>query len=104
MMNEQNHSLRTELQKLDQIPTRNVTIEEIMMNMSEQEQRQKAKLRNDILIFLLVASVLLTGLIVSLLKMSIVFIALQFIVFVFLPLLTYFDKQYSKRINWWEER
>lgn len=102
-MNERT-SFQTELEKLDRVPIQSVTIEDILIKISEQEQLQKIKMKHDILLFIVAAIMLLTGFIFALLKIVVLVIALQVVVVVFLPILAYFDKKNSKQMNGWNGR
>lgn len=95
-MNERT-SFQTELEKLDRIPIQSVSIEDILMRISEQEQLQKIKMKHDISVFIVAAIMLLAGFIFALLKIVVIVLALQVVVVVFLPVLVYFDKKIANR-------
>lgn len=95
-MNERT-SFQTELEKLDRIPIQSVSIEDMLMRISEQEQLQKIKMKHDISLFIVAAILLLAGFIFALLKIVVIVLALQVVVVVFLPVLAYFDKKIANR-------
>ncbi|WP_379970375.1 DUF5345 family protein [Ectobacillus sp. sgz5001026] len=102
-MNERT-SFQIEMEKLDRIPIQSVTIEDILIKISEQEHLQNVKMKHDISIFIVAAIMLLTGFIFALLKIVVLVIVLQVVVVVFLPILAYFDKKNSKQMNGWDGR